>query len=312
MTKMKNVIILFTITLSSLITFGQNTNNYIDYYNLTNKGDSLFYFKNVSLAYECYKKAFEMVDYIHISKLLRGAALAAKQNDFNSVYKFSKFAEIQGAETDYFIYKEFYKWRVFKQYRKTLYYKVFMDSLKRFQTMYFENLNIDYKKQIDSLYYIDQRIIRQNKSVKGNYKIDKSSLPDNLFDLDSLVFANILALIDKYGFATEENIGPVSFRNLSIIYHHNIRLPENEKYINLAQKALKEGAFLPDNYAWMYDQSREFLKEKPYFYYDCDTINLNELTKKEINKRRYEWGIKPLEAFKIKVTKKYITQEKLW
>lgn len=310
---MTRIPIIFALTLISLITFGQKSNNYIEYYHLTNKGDSLRYLKNDSLAYECYKKAFEMVDYIHDSKLIIGAVLAAKQNDFKSVYKFSKLAEIQGAETDILkIYKEFYKWRVFEQYRKTKYYKAFMDSLNYFQTLYIRNLKIDYKKQIDSLFYIDQRIIRHNKSVKGNYKIDKSTLPDNLFVIDSILFTELLRLIDKYGFPTEDKIGPVSFREVSIIYHHNIRLPKNEKYIELAQTALKEGALLPDNYAWMYDQSREFLKDEPYFYYDYDLRNINELTKKEVNKRRYEWGIKPIEAQKITVGKKSITQENLW
>jgi hypothetical protein len=310
---MTKIAITIALTLISLITIGQKPNNYIEYYQLTNKGDSLIYFKNDSLAYEYYKKAFVLVDYVHISKLIRGAVLATKQNDFKSVYKFSKLAVIQGAETDKLVYKEFYKWRVFEHYRKTLYYKAFIDSLKYFQAMYIENLNIDYKNQIDSLYYIDQRIIRHSRYAKGNYKIDKSSLPVNLFDLDSLLFAEFLKLIDKYGFPTEKKIGPESFRNVDIIYHHNIRLPQNEKYIELAQKALKEGAFLPRDYAWMYDQSREIKKEGPYFYYGiCSTKDLNELMKKEVNKRRFEWGIKPLEAQKIIERKNWITQENLW
>lgn len=311
---MSRIAIIFASTLISIIAFGQKSNNYIEYYNLTNRGDSLSYFGNDSLAYECYKKAFEMVDYVHIEKLKRGAVLAAKQNDFKSVYNLSKLAVIQGADDDKFYKKKFYEWKIFENYQKTEYFKVFIDSLKYFQTLYFDNLNSEYKNQIDSLHYIDQRVIRHSRYVKGNYKIDKSSLRKNLYNLDSLVFVELLKLIDKYGFPTEDKIGPESFRNIWVIYHHNIRLPKNAKYIELAQKALKVGAYLPNDYAWMYDQSITwFTKEESYFYYAAyGTRNLNELMKKEVNKRRYEWGIKPLEAYKITERKYSITQKTLW
>jgi hypothetical protein len=303
---MKEILLVILTAISTQI-FGQTDNDYIAYYNLTNEGDKQVYLKNDSLAYDCYLKAFEKVDYIHSRKLIIGAELAAKLNDYKNIYEFSKGAIIQGVET------KFYKNKEFKKYRKTDLFKTFKDSLKYFKAEYEKNLNSDYKKQIDSLYYVDQRIIRNNKSVKGKYNIDKSKLPEKIFDLDSLIFADILVLIEKYGFATERNVGKESFSKMWIFYHHNIRLPKNEKYIELAQRALKEGAYLPDQYAWMFDQSRTFKKEEPYFYFGVVfTGDLKTEKKEEIDKRRKEWGIKPLEAQKTIQRKNSLIQKNLW
>jgi len=61
---MKRYIIL-VLAIISINGFGQTQNDYIEYYNLTNEGDKQIYLKNDSLAYDCYLKAFEKVDYIH-------------------------------------------------------------------------------------------------------------------------------------------------------------------------------------------------------------------------------------------------------
>jgi len=251
---MKSCIILILVIIS-ISSFGQTQNDYIEYYNLTNEGDKQIYLGNDSLAYDFYLKAFKKVNYIHSDKLINGAILAIKQKDYINAYNFSKNAIIQGTEY------EFYKKKEYEKFRKTDYYKTFIDSLSFFHNQYLNNLNVDYKKQIDSLYFIDQNIIRKNKSVKGNYNIDKSKLPENIFDLDSLIFVDILALIEKYGFPTEKNVGRKTFRDVFIIYHHNFRLPRNEKQMNIAEKAVKEGAFLPNDYAWMYDQSLTWFKK---------------------------------------------------
>ena len=286
--------------------FGQ-TNNYIEYYNLTNEGDKQEYLKNDSLAYALYLKAFQKVDYIHSNKLIKATELAIKLKDYKNAYNFSKQAVILG--TNY----PFYKHKSFKKFRKTDYYKTFKDSLIFFRAEYRKNLNIDYKYQLDSLFYIDQRIIRHNKGIKGKYNIDKSKLPEDLFDLDSLVFANFLSLIEKYGFATEKNIGRETFLNVWIFYHHNIRLPQNEKYIKLAQKAVKEGAYLPRNYAWMFDQSKMFKKEEPFFYYGV-FFDIEKMKNKKdlIDKRRTEWGVKPMEAEKRIIRGKTVITKQLW
>jgi len=304
---MKKYIILI-LAVISINSFGQTRNDYIEYYNLTNEGDKQAYFGNDSLAYALYLKAFKKVDYVHSDKLIKAAILAIKQKDYKNAHLFSKNAVIQGTE-----YK-FYKKKEFKKFRKTDYYKSFIDSLDFYKKQFKKNLNEDYKYQLDSLYYVDQRIIRKNRTVKGNYNIDMSKLPGDLFELDSLIFVDVLALIEKYGFPTEKNVGRNTFNDVAIIYHHNFRLPQNKKYMPIAQEAVKKGAFLPRDYAWMYDQSLTwFGKAEPYFYYNTpfDPKTLEE--KKElINKRRKEWGVKPLESEKTIIRGKSIITKHLW
>ncbi len=286
-----NKILILVLVIISINTFGQKSNNYIEYYSLTNEGDMQRYLKNDSLAYDCFLRALKKVDYVHSQVLVKAASLAVIHNDYKNTYDFSRRAVLLGYE-----YK-FYKNKSYKQYRKTNYFKTFKDSLDIFKLQYKESLNLDYKNQIDSLYYIDQRIIRKNRTVKGDYNIDISKLPEDLFELDSLIFADFLALIDKYGFATEENVGAKTYSNVWLFYHHNIRLPKNGKYMELAQRAVKAGAYSPYLYAWMFDQSKSYKKEDPYFYYGVNyDIKKLEANRALINKRRKEWGIKPLEA----------------
>lgn len=261
--------------LISFFSFGQQNNNYIEYYNLTNEGDKQIYLKNDSLAFELYKEAFKKVNYIHNSKLIIAAQLAIKQNEFKLAYEFSKLAIIQGV----WEYNEFYKKREFKQFRKKNYYKIFLDSLDFFKSTFLNNMNVDYREKIKNL-SIDE--------FSFNKKEGKSMRASNFFDF-----------INEYGFATEKEIGGwfYSIRDLPLQYRS---LAKNEKYINMIQQALKEGTFLPEVYAQIFDYSKMFKNEEPYFYYYAlGNENISKEMKIEINKRRYEWGIKPIEAQKV-------------
>ena len=297
--KTMKTIILISLILLALTSFGQKNNNYIDYYNLLNEGDHQIYLKNDSLALDYYTKAFEKVNYVHCDYIVNAARIYARINDYEDAYKYSRQAIIQGANI------KFRKGKSFKKFRKTPYYKTLKDSTAFFVQTYKNNIDSNYKYLVDSLFYLDQVVIRGAKNYhKRNYKIDKSKLPKDMVVFDSLIFVKFLSLINEYGFPTEDKIGYESFGDVWVIYHHNIRLKKNAKYMSLAQEAVRQGAYLPRDYAWMYDQSTEIKKEEPYFYFGVLFDPADKIKYKDIiNKRRKEWGIKPVES---SVTKKIL------
>lgn len=298
------IIITSILTFSFSVLYGQN---YIGYYNLCNEGDKQIYYKNDSSALENFKKAFLLVDYVHAIQYKKASMCAARIQDYETTYLFAKNAILNGTSS------KFLKQKDFKGFRKTEKFKILKDSISIFSNQHKQSINLVYKREIDSLHYVDQRIVRKNKSIRGKYKINKSNLPKNLYDLDSLIFNHLLSLINRYGFPSEKNIGPDGYDNVWVLFHHNVRLPKNSKYLPLTKEALMKGEYLPLNYAWMYDQSLIFKKEKPLFYYGVAfTGDLSDSEKKKIDEERKKYGIKPLESTEIKKIRNGISQGPLW
>jgi hypothetical protein len=115
-----------------------------------------------------------------------------------------------------------------------------------------------------------------------------------------------------YGFPSEKRIGR-SANKVWVIFHHNMRIPKNEKYLSVLDSALKKGEYEPEFYAWMYDQLKLNKSEKPFFYYGvADIVDLTDEEKKQIDLRRSMFGIKPLRSTLINKTKTSIQQTPLW
>jgi hypothetical protein len=297
--------ITFVFAVTNLL--GQKTDDYIRYYNLCNGGDKQTYLKNYKLAFEKYDSAFKFVHYQHAEKLEKAASAAARIGNKQMATIYLRQSILNGIDPS--IVSD----RIYKKLRKLTPFIHLQDSAELFHQKYLARIDQAYAKEIDSLHYVDQFIIRGNKYITGNYKIDTVLLPKNKYDLDSVVFRYLLELIKKNGFPSEENIGIEGYRNVWVLFHHNVRLPGNEKYIEMLTAALKKGQYAPSDYAWMYDQSRMFKKEKPFFYYGvADPSKLSDTEKQEVESNRRQFGVKPFESTKITVNGKRITQQTLW
>lgn len=303
---MKTLLLLIVICISSKID-SQNKNDYIRYYNLCNEGDEQSHLGNYSLALNKYDLAFTFVHYLHVKRLNKAAHISIKAGENSKAVSYIRKALINGLDSavlDYYISKPL------KKYPPILLLK---DSAQYFHQIYLNRINKQYALEADSLCYIDQCIIRKNCEQKGKYYFNKDSIPENRFDLDSLVFEHLLYLTKKYGFPSEENIGREGYNNIWVIFHHNVRLPKNYKYMDMMSEAVKNGQFEPEHYAWMYDQGKMNKNEKPFFYYGvAETSALTESEKAEIDVRRASFGIKPLRAFEITKTKTSLGQRILW
>lgn len=281
--------------------------DYIDFYNYCNEGDKQVFLKNFEKGLYQYEKAFSLVNYVHAKYYEQASICAAKTEQFEKAYFYAKKAIIHRGKSD------FLNDKLLKAFRQNALYKQLQDSTFVFKAIHNETVNLVYKREIDSLHYIDQNVVRNNKTVKGNYKIDRTNLPADKFELDDSIFKHLLTLIDKFGFPSEQNVGEESYANSTIIIHHNVRLPINSEHLPMLKKALHNGEFMPYNYALLYDQSRVVSRQEPLFYFGVPfSGELSEERKKEVNQKRSEYGIKPFEAFKFKKTKRSTSQRPLW
>lgn len=297
-----NLPIIFLFFLNTL-----QSQNYIEYYNHCNEGDRKIYLEDHESALINFEKAFQGVPYIHTKQLEKASKCAVKIEKFDKAYQYGKKALLQGSNL------QFLKDKESKKFRKTSLYKNLTDSLQIFNKLHLTQINLPYKKLVDSLHFIDQNIIRGNRTVKSDYKIDKTNFPKDLFDLDALVFNTLLEAIDKFGFPSEKKIGIEGYNHVWVILHHNLRLPENKAYLPLAIEAVKNGMYLPTNFAWMYDQSKINIGEEPEFYYGVPLPKtLTNSLKEEIDKKRRLFGIKPFSSTRIKTTGRRTVVKRIW
>jgi hypothetical protein len=302
---MKFATILSTAFVLILLKTGQcqKENDYIKYYNLCNEGDSLYYFKNYKEAMEKYEAAFRTIGFVHAKNLRNASLCASKLNQDEVAWQYAKQA-LMGGENEKFLKNSF---------SKNISKEILKDSIIYLINQHQKSINQFYIKEIDSLYFVDQNIIRGNKTVKSNADFSKLAIPQNKFDLDRDVWNHLIGLMSIYGFPSEKNIGPKAYEQVSIILHHNFRLPQNQHQMPIATEALKKGEYLPQDFAWMFDQSFSMLNKNPFFYYgskDPSRLSKDELLQIEENRRNY--GVKPFSAYKIKVWKDSISQTPIW
>jgi hypothetical protein len=281
--------------------------DYISYFNYCNEGDEQAFLKNYALALKKYDTAFNSVDFIHTNHLLKYALTCIEAGDTSKAIDYVRKALINGLDT-LILYQYMYTHlkgnkRIFK----------LKDSAFYFHNLYLKRLDLPYSREVDSLQYIDQCIIRQNCENENRYTFHKDRIPKDRFELDSFVFLHLINLVNEKGFPSEKRVGTKSAGKVWVIFHHNVRLPQNEKYIDMIESALKKGEFEPHHFAWMYDQGKMYKNEKPYFYYGvADISSMTEAEMNEIDARRKAYGIKPLRSTKIEITDGSLMQRTLW
>lgn len=301
---MKHFSLLLTILIFALQNYSQD---YISYYNSCNQAEKQIYLEQYDSALISFDNGFQFVKYIHKDYLKKASLCAAKMGDLKTTHKFVVKAIKNGAEIDFYNNKDY------KRYRKTKLYKTYQDSLTELNKYFLSTLQTDFIKIIDSLYYVDQKIIRGNHPLKGKYDLSKIEIPENKFQLDSNNLVLLLAQIDKYGFPSEKLVGKKSAMHANIILHHNLRQPQNNDLLIDFKKYIFTGEYLPSDYAWTFDQSFWFYEKEPVYYYGVS--DYNKLTKEEIKKidsLRYELGLKPTEATQIIKDSHSISYSPIW
>lgn len=268
-------------------------NEYIEYYNLVNEANRSWYEKKYAQSLKIFQEAFERVDYVHSINYVKAARSAAKLKE----YELAKVYILEAIERGH--PGDFVDQKAFKKFRRSDAYGGLLSQINKFQSEANLSINNEYQRKIDSLYYIDQKILR------GNDKITDLNLDPDLEYSDSLNFSCLLSLIELYGFPSEQNIGFHGYRKSWVVIHHSARLPENHYYHPILLEYLKRGEYLPENYCWVVDQGKEINKEDLVYYHWDVAKNIDELSvdeKDSINRRRMEVGMPVID--RIEVVKK--------
>ena len=291
-----------TVIVLSIFVVSAKSQSYIPYYQLQNDADQRIAKKDWQKAIENLTKAFSLVDYVHAKQYAKAAMCASQLKEYDKAYLYAKKAVLGGYS------QEFWEANRFKNFRKSTYFQEFLDSLFIFEKIHESLVNVEYQKAIDTLHYIDQTIIRNQIPFRGKFRPNNLVIPKNRYELDSVVFDRLLALIDEYGFPSEQRVGYHGASKVWVIFHHNVRLKQNHEYIPMLKEAVKKGEFLPREFSQMYDQSRMIINEKPAYApidEDQSAENLNR-----INNNRAEIGLPTLDSFKIKNKGKVFEIEK--
>lgn len=284
----------FVIVLLLVLAKNSRCQEYVYYFNNCNEADKAYYYKNYDSALLYYENAFAHRNYVHNKYLVKASYCSSKLHQFDKTNLYLKKAFLQGVKSSLL------KQKVFRKFRATKYYTNLIDSIGIFEVCSERIINQHYREMVDSLFFIDQNIVRGNYRDTIKCKIPASGIQDYLQELDSLNFVMLLNLIEQYGYPSEKLIGEKSYENASILLLHSIRKPWNSKYLELMRNALYHGECLPVDYAWTVDQSCEILKIPMQFYYG--ERNPNKLSKDQkiiIDNERKKFGIKPLEAFRV-------------
>lgn len=275
--------------------------NYEFYYLQCNKADSLrFHDKNIE-ALSLYKSAFQSVHFIHTDKLRKAYELAIETNSYEDAYFFGKNILLNTGNKELTHTNS-------RKFRSSNFYQSMMDSSFHFQSDYKKRINQQYVKIIDSLVFVDQYIIRNNKSYKADYKIDLNKLPKNLFDLDSSNWKLLYSCIKKWGFPSEENVGYETYNKAWAILHHNLRLIENEKYHSEIFDFIKTGDYLPEDIMVWYEQFQQQNYGQTFFTTWDGNLSIENLARIEKNRRMFY--LKGLDAYYMKNNGRYM--DKKW
>lgn len=251
--------------------------NYIEYYNLSNQADSLKYYKKYEEASKKYEEAFSKVNFVHSDRYVKAGITAINLKNFELANSYFEKALTQSGN------KSFYKMSEFKKNKKEFQY--LLKNHQILENKFLENSNEIYRRKIDSLFFIDQ-----------NSRNSKTSTREK----DDSLFSNLVQLIGTNGFPSEELVGIDSYNKAKIILHHNLRLDKNQNLLKeYFTKYVETGNYRPEDYAWVVEQNRIWFNNlKPLYYYVSSTKALSDSEKLEINRKRREIGLKPIEAYK--------------
>ena len=285
---MSKYIFLISFSISTFLVQGQN---YSNYYNLCNTADSLEYVGLNQEALEAFKVAFESVSYIHSEKYHDAYQLAIKMEEYQDAFQFGKMTIINSGLKNLIATRS-------AKFKRSEYFKLLNDSTEYYLNFYKSRVNHDYINIIDSLHFIDQNIIRKNRSVKGNYKIVKDSLPKNLYELDNSNWQYLHMLIDSLGFPSEQNVGLKACKDAWIIIHHNLRLKENEIYHKEIFDYIRQGKYLPVHFSYWYEQFQTWNNGQSFFFTWDQNTTVDNLER--INANRRLFYLKSSNSFNLK------------
>lgn len=182
-----------------------------------------------------------------------------------------------------------------------------------------ENPNKPLILELNAIYQSDQDIRHKFEEIEKKYKQESKEFQAfgrEWFKIDSVNTLKVIAILDKYGWLGADEIGSQGNTTLwLVIQHSDIKI--QEKYLPMMRKALKDGKANPADLALLEDRIliRHGKKQIYGSQLEMDTITgkykLAPIDDEpNVNKRRAEVGLEPLEEYAKNWAIKYVLPKK--
>ena len=261
----------------------QNSDNYIEYYNLVNEAKALNAQKLYDSCLTTYQNAFSKVEYVHNENLRNAAKVCKKLGEKEQKTTYLERAKSQEKSINY----------THKSYINCL--------LKQDQKV----RTPKFMKARDFCWHV----MRDTTFMPNPKKYAKSKkLMETWSTTDSMVIELLKQFIAEYGFPGEKMVGSSANSFATIMILHYDKDTANHIMGETLKKALLDGNIAPDRYAWIIDRHLNHTG-KPQIYHSIPFRNQN-FTKEEreiINSNRESIGLKKLEEVKIIYRKNSVT-----
>ena len=160
------------------------------------------------------------------------------------------------------------------------------------------------KEQLDSIFDADQTLRNKLDSIEQKYGYESKEALEiwqKINKIDSINQIKVSAILDEYGWLGSDKIGgKANVAFFAVLQHSNLKT--QEKYLPIMKEAVKKGNANGEDLALLIDRIEmfngrpqvygsqiQFIKGKYTVYPIIDECN--------VNKRRSEIGLKPLEEY---------------
>jgi tetratricopeptide (TPR) repeat protein len=261
----------------------QNTNNYVEYYNLINEAEALYAQNLHDSCLSVYQKAFSKVDYVHNENLVNASKVCKKLGQKKQAKTYLERVKLQESSINQS-------------------HKKYLDSLQK------RDQKIRTPKFVKARNYYYGSFF-DCKFVPTEKKYAKAEiLMKEWWTTDSMNIESVKKFITEYGFPGEKMVGAMTNDNVSIIILHYDKDTSNHVMGETLQTALHEGNITPRMYAWIIDRHLHHAgKVQIYHTLPFFIPNLSEEEREIINSNRESIGLKKLDRMIITTRKNSIT-----
>jgi len=167
-----------------------------------------------------------------------------------------------------------------------------------------KKLNKILVQQLDSILNDDQNYRQMSDTLEQRYGYESKIVQElwqKIHDKDSINLIKVSAIIDKYGWLGADEIGDNGNTTLFLVIQH-ADLKTQEKYLPIMKEAVKNGKASGSALALLVDRV-EMRNGRPQIY--GSQIQMKDgkfeiypiLDEKNVNKRRADVGLEPLEDY---------------
>lgn len=288
-----------------LFGFSQQNRDVKMYYNILNQADYIAKFGNKTKALAYYLTAFKMKYYIFPEYYERAAVVSVNLTSSYFI-NFSRNALFNGSDGQFLDTNVLSKKNILRIHGEKVCkkYVSFLDSVNYYKDVFKNKTNNQTKVNLEQVISLKDSI---KKREDRHGKITKN---DSIYIIDSIMPV-IDQWLNKNFFPKIYEVGKDNFYQFCYLLVSLELISENTKYLSLIKNEFKNGWLTPDLYATFYD-SYYYEKFSSFYYYQAVWL-INDLTQyDEINDRRSEISLKPLEAYEFSFKKSGPVLKKLW